>query len=354
MNVLFSTTRQWNPGDEFILLGCINLLKSVGLDFNPIIYNRNPQIRRKGHAKRLKFLDQWLFKGNIAPFLDNSIKDSAQGEHIDLVVFAGSPEWRGKRLAPLYQKIIDNNIPVIILGIGSNRAFSFNAKHFTENEMKVLSSARLITCRDELTHKGLQEVGAYLLPCPALFSANQQKVREKVDKIGLIYGSDKAVSHNNVSASTFEYLQSLYQQLQRHFSEIEFEFVAHYIDELESFSSDFPDGKIRYSYDSKDYVDIYGRYDLVIGHRVHGVGISASQGIPGICISHDLRGITAKGFQASVIQKGTDLSEVIAQVEQKIVQLNIQSQRLIEHRQTTLEKYQALLMPALEAFLEKS
>lgn len=27
MNIVFSTTRQWNPGDEFILLGTINLLQ---------------------------------------------------------------------------------------------------------------------------------------------------------------------------------------------------------------------------------------------------------------------------------------------------------------------------------------
>lgn len=37
MNIIFATTRQWNPGDEFILLGCINLLNETLGEFNPII-----------------------------------------------------------------------------------------------------------------------------------------------------------------------------------------------------------------------------------------------------------------------------------------------------------------------------
>lgn len=353
MNILFSTTRQWNPGDEFILLGCINLLKSCGLDFNPIIYNRNPQIRRKGKAKKLKFLDQCLFNGNIAPFLDNSIKDDYQSEHIDLVVFAGSPEWRGKRLAPLYKKIVENNIPVIILGIGSNREFLYDKNHFSQNEMDVLSKALLITCRDDLTYEGLKEINAHKASCPALFSADQYKEITSVKKIGLIYGSHKAVTHNNVSESTFNYLKSLYEHLQNTFENVEFEFVAHYIDELETFSTDFPGGTIRYSYDSKDYIDIYSKYDFVIGHRVHGVGISASQGIPGICISHDLRGVTAEGFNASVIQKGTDLEQVTEMIQKEIANIESKVNALRVHKNTVLKQYQSLLVPVLKKCGEK-
>lgn len=44
-NVVLSTTRQWNPGDEFILLGIINLLREVIGEFNPVIFNRSPEVR---------------------------------------------------------------------------------------------------------------------------------------------------------------------------------------------------------------------------------------------------------------------------------------------------------------------
>ena len=43
-NVVFSSTRQWNPGDEFIQFGCQNLMSNL-INFNSILFNRNPQIR---------------------------------------------------------------------------------------------------------------------------------------------------------------------------------------------------------------------------------------------------------------------------------------------------------------------
>ena len=66
MNIVFSTTRQWNPGDEFILLGCINLLKKQLGEFNPIIFNRNPQIRRHRKFDLITALDDLLGKGGTA------------------------------------------------------------------------------------------------------------------------------------------------------------------------------------------------------------------------------------------------------------------------------------------------
>lgn len=45
-NILISTTRQWNPGDEFIMMGSLNIMKELyGNIINPIIFNRNPDIR---------------------------------------------------------------------------------------------------------------------------------------------------------------------------------------------------------------------------------------------------------------------------------------------------------------------
>lgn len=43
MHILASTTRQWNPGDEFILLGVRNLIGEATWS----IFNRNPEIKNK-------------------------------------------------------------------------------------------------------------------------------------------------------------------------------------------------------------------------------------------------------------------------------------------------------------------
>lgn len=42
-NIMFSSTRQWNCGDEFILFGVMNIFdRLLGKDsYNPILYNRN-------------------------------------------------------------------------------------------------------------------------------------------------------------------------------------------------------------------------------------------------------------------------------------------------------------------------
>ena len=47
LNIVFSATRQFNPGDEFILYGIMNLLHDVmeNESFNAVIYNRNPDIK---------------------------------------------------------------------------------------------------------------------------------------------------------------------------------------------------------------------------------------------------------------------------------------------------------------------
>ena len=127
MNIVFSTTRQWNPGDEFILLGTINLLqeyfeqqKDKGIKnnfyFNPIIYNRNPQIRRARKRDFIKMIDNFLGKDFIEKFRDNSVKDRKPMDYTDLVVFAGSPDWIGRRLKKLYTEILNNKIPTIFLG----------------------------------------------------------------------------------------------------------------------------------------------------------------------------------------------------------------------------------------------
>ena len=44
-NIIYSATRQWNPGDEFILMGVESLIQEVFGSHNSILYNRNPQIR---------------------------------------------------------------------------------------------------------------------------------------------------------------------------------------------------------------------------------------------------------------------------------------------------------------------
>jgi polysaccharide pyruvyl transferase WcaK-like protein len=349
MNVVFSTTRQWNPGDEFILMGCINLLREHLGDFNPIIFNRNPQTRRARKYDIIKGIDKLAGKDFVEKFLDNSVKERPPLDYADLVVFAGSPEWRGRRMVKLYESILELDIPAIFLGIGTSGPFSFNDTHFTSAEQEVFKRARLITTRDSTTQNGLQPLETHQLPCPALLSSRDEHTIKSVNRIGLMYGTDSAVASNNVSSETYRYMMDMYQQILEEFgSETEIEFVSHYIDELSPFRRDFPGQVLRYSYDAKDYLDIYGRYDLVIGYRVHGIGISASMGIPGIMFSHDPRAATVKGFKSEMVDVGTPYSQLRETIYDTMQNIESKSQALQAHKTKTCAEYLKLLEANLE------
>ena len=305
-NYLFSTTRQWNPGDEFALHGTLRVLRAVESEFNPVIFNRNPEIKHREDAERqFQFNPRNLRVKRLKPgFYDNAFKrELAAFSFIDLVVFAGTLEWASSRMKVLYDYIECYDIPTIYLGIGAGEEH-FDAGTLDERYRQVIRASKLIVVRDQIALKALKNDNALYLPCPALISAGEvlEKEVHTVRKIGLIYMTTTGVRSNHIDHCMKDFLTSLYREiLQRFKGCFEFEFVCHYVDELARFSRDFPGETCRYSYDAEDYAQIYRRFDCVIGPRVHGIGMAASMGIPGIHIAHDVRGSACEGFLAETI-----------------------------------------------------
>jgi polysaccharide pyruvyl transferase WcaK-like protein len=347
-NILLSTTRQWNPGDEFIALGVTNVLKSIIGDFNPIIFNRNPEIRQP--AMYLNPLRKSSYSDSRYPskrkieaflrvgFLDNSFKDEMDSGFIDMAIFAGTPEWQGARLKGMYNAILKYDIPTVFLGIGSGSAFKVSS--IKDLYKTVLEKALLITVRDELSMENLAPLNPLSLPCPALLSSSFSREIKEVQKIGLIYGTPNAVANNRISKCTHEYILSLFGEIRQKY---DCEIICHYIDELPDAHRHFTGMNIHYSYDSKDYVDIYNKFDLVIGHRVHGVGMAASMGVPGILIKHDHRGGTGKGFLADVITVEQKKELVMEMIEDKVRSVAALNAGLILHKKDVFGKYLKLM-----------
>ncbi|WP_366515620.1 hypothetical protein [Solimonas marina] len=92
---------------------------------------------------------------------------------------------------------------------------------------------------------------------------------------------------------------------------------------------------------------MYSRYDLVVGHRVHGIGIAASQGIPGICVVHDLRGETARGFGAQLLQAGTPIDEALRLFDAVGTRHAALSGDIVEHKRQVEAIYTSLLQKSL-------
>lgn len=351
LNILFSASRQWNAGDEFIFDGTLKLFRNVTENFNIVLYNRNPEIRqeftflnpfrnmRKIRYSRWYSLLESFFR---IGFYDNSFKDNMSLDLFDAFVFAGSPEWISNRLYGIYKKLVHFKNPIIYLGIGSGSNISgLVLKSVYE---QVLSKSALITVRDTISYEYLKRYSPILMPCPALYCSDKEKIIEKISKIGLVFSTFNSVINNRIDRGTYEFMISLYKKLIKQY---DFIVICHYIDEISEAINLFGKEHVFYSYDSKDYIDFYEKVDFVIGPRVHGIGLSASLGIPGVLIGHDLRAEAVKGFLGKIINKEMKIEDVInliKSIEEDIKEYNL---RIIEHKKTTKDTYIKLLKKVL-------
>ena len=360
-NIVFSSTRQWNPGDEFILAGVRRILATVGLQYNSILYNRHPDIRSV-HQDRQYFRYSQVppdfhaspvtadLEANIKfGFWDNSIRPGIDGGFIDWVVFAGTPEWCSGRLFDLYDTIIRHNLPLMILGVGGD------CDLYHEYFRTVISQAKVFTVRDPETLAAVRAqgfTGAELLACPALLAAPAEAERQltQVRKVGLVYQATASdtVIWNGFSEAAYVYMKMLFGALRARFGATQqFELVCHYADEIPLAKRDFPDLPVHYAHDSADYIKIYRTFDLVIGPRVHGIGLAASLGIPGVALTHDRRGRTCEGFLAPLVEIGTaplEVAEIVAGIIATVAEKNA---ALLAHKEATMTRYTALVGAAL-------
>lgn len=252
-NILFNTTRQWNPGDQIIMLGILRLLRH--LDFNIFIYNRHPNAW--GHG------------------VDNSYRPKDHSlENIDYYITAGTPEWASKGLQPLFRALVEAHIPHSFIGVGSqttDETFNFPSL------MKLLETADVLTARDKEAYRTIAPLGGILLPCPGFLCGElPTKARIRAKTVGLIYMSSHSKFQQISSKLDLNLIVGYEAVIKKHNTII----ICHYIDEALEARFFFPNTPIYYSYDAKDFQSFYALCDLVIGPRLHGVLLAAGMGIP--------------------------------------------------------------------------
>ena len=164
MNILISTTTNWNPGDSFILFGIKNILKHI-FPFTPnyIHYDRNPN-------NMVKWPDDQNMKYNLHGTFMNSPIDWRK---IDLVVLAGSPEFLHHPLAPIYEGLVDHpEIPLWAIGVGYSEPYFVLPLTEAEKEVLKRKSTLIIARQEELANRlafFFNPKVVYAQPCPALF-----------------------------------------------------------------------------------------------------------------------------------------------------------------------------------------
>ena len=333
-NVLYSTSRQWNPGDEFILMGTIKIMSKVIGPHNVIIYNRNPDVR---HPMILKTKDFFHLAFN-----DNSLKTDTDCSFIDLAVFAGTPEWCNELCNNLYKHISESNLPTLFIGLGSNN------RHMNPVIREVLSKSLYISFRD----KKLKISENIPLPpiiyraCPAMLcvSIGQEKKIDKIKTVGLGFAVNRkySVVNNCVGDDVYEYIKGLYVDFIEKYKEVyKIYIICHYIDELPIAHKvyDDYDVDILYSYNSSDYQSIYSNIDVLISPRVHGCGIASSLGIPSISIMHDNRATTTEMFMSESVDINTSYDDVFTLFEKIAVDASKINEKLIKYKREVFDSY---------------
>ena len=305
-NILFSATRQFNPGDELILRGILNLLDSMGLRYNRLLYNRHPMITPNRLPKRLAFRRSWHSDNSF--YLDDP-------EAVDYMIIAGLPEWRtGGRMEVLFEYVLKNRIPCAFLavGAGSGGAFTVDDRRHLLLRRVLDSRCELLTVRDREAEKALAEWSPRLLPCTALFSAATQRLRTGPGVVGLVF-QNSSQRFNSVRPEISEYLAGQYRRILREYPDCRV--ICHTCADFLEARRTLPLADVRYSALAEDYEGIFDACDVVVGPRVHGAGLAASLGIPSILVQHSARGLTGWGFRAVPANPGDDLLGMIRGID---------------------------------------
>jgi hypothetical protein len=275
LNILISSTRQWNPGDEFILLGVRNLLnEAINKPINWVLYDRNPDLFVDGWNNALHkelFWTNAFSRRNFVPF--------------DLAVIAGTPEWFGKPMVSFYETVRKYEIPLIIIGAGY---YSDAPIDFSEDEKYCLNKlSKIITVRDNYASKVFSNMNLphLILPGPALFASPDHFYPTSAERIGFILQTDETPPHSITSSLKDAGIKAAIDGQKNGF---DVEIVCFYIDELaELIQKEIT--QVRYSYASIDYLSILKSYDVIVSTRLHGAILANSLGKPAFLLNKDPR-----------------------------------------------------------------
>ena len=337
----------WNCGDDFIAFGVSNLIRNAA-DFpiNFIAYNRAPELHQlRISSLKFKHNDQEIslnlkqFNNTVLWALNNSWSPDLDLSLIDYVIFAGTPEWLGSMVEPLNSAIIrsETAVPWSYLGVGVfEKIVKLKFSELSRLDQLMLKGADYISVRDQKAQSLLEPVQSDVLPCPALFASKTTQQRRSKKKLALC--GQGMHRRQKIDPKTFEFTVRFFKRLIDHY---DCTLVCHYIDDLYALRHlNIP---ALYSYDAKDYLEIYKQFDLNITTRVHGAGLCASLGVPSIVVKHSERSGTVQGFKSCTIEPSL---EKIDEYMDMVASFNVsqKSEDLIEHK----NKYQAVYIDKIK------
>ena len=283
MKILFSTTTNYNPGDELILKGIENLLSDCKLTYEKYIYDRNPQ-------------NFGIFKsiGEI------KLKQLTT-EKISYVVFAGTPEWSseipspfdifrkfeeprfyprllGLRLTdrinnPLLKFILKNQIRCLFLGVGSSKMPTATGK--ISKILKKLTD--LFIVRDIQTYNVFSPFNPIHLTCPAFFAVRHASLKKDLNNVAFTL---QGLNSNRIRLKVKDFACSLeqYKKVMKIMGNVDV--ICHTRKDAEYLYKYIESKHIRVADKAGSLINVYSEYDSIFSTRLHGCILANSFGIP--------------------------------------------------------------------------
>lgn len=259
MRILLSTTIGHNPGDELIAMGVMNLLREViKEDIEVVYYNRNPDLQMRG-PQRFPLAS-----------VGNYQTDPVDLSYIDAVVLAGSPEWFGAPMAPLYKALLDRpDVPLWMLGVGLGEK-SLMLQDYERELFQRTSTVVIARSRETVSQFPFRDSHITSLVCPALFCASDFTV-PWVEQPAYIV-QKPGYGWHEIDPS---YLVGL-QDSKR--------LVTEHVKELQHFTEFSQGRKIEYAATGEALLKTLSKYQRVYSTRLHGAVGALSLGIRSVVI----------------------------------------------------------------------
>lgn len=263
MNILISTTTNWNHGDQFILLGVKNVLKNIVSDVNYIYYDRNPN-------NMIDYPnDQRMREGLRGGFMNNPIN----WDIIDAVVLAGSPEFLHHPLAPIYEGLLNHpEIPLLVIGVGYSEPYFILPLTDAETTVLKRSNTLIISRQQELSVRLSELISkeVHTLPCPALFCFTSFAAKKR-DRLYIRQSKE----YNGDADVAYHCLEDI-------------------------------NGGGFFSSDPHELLAHIGQYKNVTSERLHGAIAAISSGAKALCVNESFRATEAMKLFKSVENSGVN------------------------------------------------
>lgn len=298
LNILITGTSYWNPGDDFVRQGVMNLLidyfkKYYNISLNFFLYNFI--------IDDLKLDNYRIKKLNFY-----TLEDFEFFNDFDFVIVVGLPI--GNEILRFYEKLLEYDLVKRTILIGGGYDSQFLERHFLEHSdfyIEFFSKLRGISTRTKKIPKSFENYSfrnkIYYIPCPAFlvnynFKGIKYKKKKLIKRVAFSIQTHEKSRFFLINQHAYDCYEIICLRLIDFLiknTNFDIKIICHHKYEFYNYYQKFNPDRINLSFDSE--IDIFKRkyydVDLIFSTRLHSCIYGISNYKPAILINNTSRHI---------------------------------------------------------------